>query len=117
MLNSEGGVAEQGSFDKLRAMGGYVADFDLQPPDWDVTPEEAEYQAHNETPPKYSEPISEKVTEEDVQAEANRRTGDAKIYLYYVHSVGWIPSIIFVVAITIFIFGISFPSAYAVPFE
>ena len=88
-------------------MGGYVADFNLPPPDWDFLPEKAYYDA----PPRYTERTTpDKVTEDDVQAEANRRTGDVAIYLYYVRAVGWIATIIFIVAITIFIFGISFPS-------
>jgi ATP-binding cassette subfamily C (CFTR/MRP) protein 1 len=48
-----------------------------------------------------------------VQAEANRRTGDATIYRYYVGSVGWFPSIVFMVSIVIFIFGMSFPSKFS----
>lgn len=68
-----------------------------------------------EAPPKYTErPTNEKVTEDDIQAEANRRTGDAAIYLYYVRSVGWIPTLIFVVSITIFIFGQLFPSKFSI---
>ena len=52
------------------------------------------------------------VTEDDIQADANRRTGDTAIYLYYISSVGWIPTLIFIVSIIIFIFGISFPSKF-----
>lgn len=66
-----------------------------------------------EAPPKYSELAPcEKRTEKDVLAEANRRTGDTATYLYYVRSVGWIPTLIFVVSITIFIFGQLFPSKW-----
>jgi hypothetical protein len=84
-----------------------VSGFDLALPDWDFTPEKHEYEA----PPRYTErQTGNHVTEEEIQAEANRRTGDVAIYRYYVSSVGWIPTIIFVVSITIFIFGISFPS-------
>lgn len=64
-----------------------------------------------EAPPKYTERVAkDKVTEEDILAEANRRTGDSAIYLFYIRSVGWIPTIIFMVSITIFIFGQLFPS-------
>lgn len=104
---------EQGSFQKLNETGGYVASFDLPPADWDFAPEKHLYEA----PPKYTEKIdSRKLTEEDIQAEANRRTGDTAIYLYYVQTVGWIPTIIFIVSITIFIFGQSFPSKYLLAF-
>lgn len=108
-LDKEGTIVEQGTFDKLNSGGGYVSSFDLPPPDWDFTPEKHLYEA----PPRYTErPNNSKVTEEDIQAETNRRTGDAAIYLYYVRSVGWTPTLIFIVSITIFIFGQSFPSKY-----
>jgi ATP-binding cassette subfamily C (CFTR/MRP) protein 1 len=107
VLEKEGSIAEQGPFERLNASGGYVSSFNLAPPDWNFTPEMHEPDA----PPKYSErQATSPVTEEELQAEANRRTGDVAIYGYYVGTVGWIPTIIFVISITIFIFGISFPS-------
>ncbi|KAF2276608.1 uncharacterized protein EI97DRAFT_377023 [Westerdykella ornata] len=107
VLGSNGSIVEQGSYDKLNRAGGYVSSFDLPPPDWDFVPEKHIYEA----PPKYTEQATtEKVTEDDIMAEANRRTGDAAIYLYYIRSVGWIPTLIFVVSITIFIFGQLFPT-------
>ncbi|ORY11757.1 hypothetical protein BCR34DRAFT_455438, partial [Clohesyomyces aquaticus] len=109
VLGSTGRIVEQGNFDSLNRTGGYVSKFDLPPPDWDFGPEKHYYEA----PPKYTErAASTKITEEDIQAEANRRTGDAAIYLYYVRSVGWVPTMIFVVSIVIFIFGISFPTLW-----
>lgn len=109
-LDKEGSIVEQGSFDKLNGSGGYVSNFDLPLPDWNFTPEKHLYEA----PPRYTErPSSSKITEEDIQAETNRRTGDAAVYLYYVRSVGWIPTAIFIISITIFIFGQSFPSKFS----
>ncbi|KAF2020289.1 ABC transporter [Aaosphaeria arxii CBS 175.79] len=106
-LSSDGSIAEQGTYDKLNRSGGYVSSFDLPPPDWDFSPSKHLYEA----PPKYTERAnSAKITEDDIQAEANRRTGDAAIYLFYVRSVGWVPTIIFIVSITIFIFGQLFPT-------
>lgn len=108
-LNNEGSIVEQGSFEKLNGSGGYISSFDLPQPDWNFSPEKHVYEA----PPRYTERVnSNKVTEEDIQAETNRRTGDAAIYLYYVRSVGWVPTIIFIVSITIFIFGQSFPTVW-----
>jgi ATP-binding cassette subfamily C (CFTR/MRP) protein 1 len=107
VLDKDGKIAEQGTFDKLNGSGGYTSGFDLALPDWNITSQKNEYEA----PPRYSErQVTKQTTEEDVQAEANRRTGDASIYKYYVGSVGWIPTIIFIVSIIIFIFGVSFPS-------
>jgi len=98
---------EQGTFEELNGTGGYISSFDLPQPDWNFSPEKHVYEA----PPRYTERVSSnKVTEEDIQAETNRRTGDTAIYLYYVRSVGWVATIIFIVSITIFIFGQSFPS-------
>lgn len=92
--------------------GGYVSTFNLAFPDWRSTPEKHEYEA----PPHYTERgVSKQVSEEDIQAEANRRTGDLTIYRYYIDAVGWIPAIIFMVSITIFVFGISFPSKSYLP--
>ncbi|KAH9869491.1 hypothetical protein IAQ61_006697 [Plenodomus lingam] len=109
-LGGGGTIVEQGSFAKLNLSGGYVSGFDLPPPDWDYSPEKHVYEA----PPKYTErQVSDtKITEDDIQAEANRRTGDTAIYLYYIRNVGWIPTLIFMVSIVIFIFGISFPSIW-----
>ncbi|KAH7091601.1 P-loop containing nucleoside triphosphate hydrolase protein [Paraphoma chrysanthemicola] len=108
-LSKEGTIAEQGTFEKLNSSGGYVSGFDLALPDWNYIPASNEYEA----PPRYTElQVATQVTEEEMQAEANRRTGDVAIYRYYVGSVGWIPTIIFIVSISIFIFGISFPSIW-----
>lgn len=46
----------------------------------------------------------------------SRRTGDVKIYMYYARSVGWLATLLFVVAITGFVFSVSFPSEYIVLF-
>ncbi|KAF2731990.1 ABC multidrug transporter-like protein [Polyplosphaeria fusca] len=108
-LTGNGRIAEQGTFEKLNRSGGYVSSFDLPPPDWDFAPEKHVY----EEPPKYTERASSnKVTEDDIQAETNRRTGDVAIYLYYIKAVGWIPWLIFAGSITIFIFGQSFPTLW-----
>jgi len=109
-LDKQGKLVEQGNFDKLNRSGGYVSSFDLPPPDWDFAPEKHVYEA----PPKYTERANSgtRVTEEDIQAETNRRTGDATIYLYYVRSVGWTATLIFMISIVIFIFGQAFPSKF-----
>jgi ATP-binding cassette subfamily C (CFTR/MRP) protein 1 len=99
---------EQGTFDRLNATGGYVSSFNLPSADWvykpaiDASPsQELTYEYVAPDPNKVSDPL---------EAEANRRTGDLSIYLYYVNSIGWGPTIIFIVGITAFIFCISFPS-------
>jgi ATP-binding cassette subfamily C (CFTR/MRP) protein 1 len=83
-----------------------VSGFDLALPEWSSITEKQEYEA----PPRYSEKqATSQGTDEEIQSEANRRTGDMAIYRYYVGSVGWTPTVIFIVSCSIFIFGISFP--------
>ncbi|OCL10209.1 hypothetical protein AOQ84DRAFT_3965, partial [Glonium stellatum] len=108
-LDSDGKIAEQGPFEALNKTGGYVSSFSLSRPESDKPPEQDE----PTSPTTYSKSVSEsKATEEDLQAEASRRTGDVAIYLYYINTVGWVPTVIFIVSITIFIFGISFPNLW-----
>ncbi|KAL5456081.1 hypothetical protein PMIN07_006814 [Paraphaeosphaeria minitans] len=109
VLSKEGSILEQGTFEKLNATSGYVANFDLPPPDWDFVPEKHIYEA----PPRYSERAKNgMVTEDDIQAETNRRTGDVAVYCYYIKSVGWSAALIFMVSVTLFIFGQSFPTIW-----
>ncbi|KAK3322938.1 P-loop containing nucleoside triphosphate hydrolase protein [Apodospora peruviana] len=42
----------------------------------------------------------------------SRRTGDVQIYLYYVRSVGWWATLLFVAAIVGFVFSMSFPTVW-----
>ncbi|KAL1965989.1 hypothetical protein VTN77DRAFT_4929 [Rasamsonia byssochlamydoides] len=109
VLNKEGRIAEQGNFHVLSATGGYVSSFNLPRPDWDYSVEES-------TSRRVPEPSVENQkiiqTNEDLEAEANRQTGDFSIYRYYMGSVGWFSIIIFVVCISSFIFCISFPSIW-----
>lgn len=43
-------------------------------------------------------------------AEANRRTGDMQIYSYYFKSIGRLPTILFAITLSLFVFAFSFPS-------
>lgn len=107
VLDKTGGIAEKGCFANLNVSGGHVSSFNLARPDRQSAPERHMY----EPPPQYIEQqISKHASEEDIQAKVNRRTGDLTTYRYYIDSVGWIPSIIFIVSVTIFVFGILFPS-------
>ncbi|EMD95327.1 hypothetical protein COCHEDRAFT_112393 [Bipolaris maydis C5] len=109
-LNQDGKISEQGSFEKLKRSGGYVSEFDLAKPDWNYSPEKHIYEA----PPRYTERQidNSKLTGDESQSEANRRMGDTAIYLYYIGSVGWIPTLIFMFSIMVFIFGTIFPTVW-----
>jgi ATP-binding cassette, subfamily C (CFTR/MRP), member 1 len=104
-------IAEQGTFNELNSTGGYVSTFTLPPPDWDYKPEDVISSAQTyEHIPSNPNQITD-----SLEAEANRRTGDVSIYLYYVRSIGWLPTSIFIVAMTAFIFCMSFPREYSHP--
>jgi ATP-binding cassette subfamily C (CFTR/MRP) protein 1 len=56
--------------------------------------------------------IAETVKPEETAEDISRRTGDTTVYLYYINAVGWIPTLIFVVSISAFVFCISFPTIW-----
>ncbi|KAH7407958.1 ABC multidrug transporter [Cadophora sp. MPI-SDFR-AT-0126] len=109
ILSSGGQVAEQGNFKELSVSGGYVSSFELPPPDW------------NYEPPRLVKGILKKqLTESPLPSsqlqsspeKSNRQTGDVAVYLYYVKAVGWIPTLIFIIAISAFVFCMSFPTIW-----
>lgn len=109
VLDKSGRVIEQGSFKALNAIGGYVSSFALGLPEWgyraDLFPASG-VQIKTIEKPK----IADTETEPGVDTETQGKGGDLSIYLYYVKAIGWIPTIIFIVAIASFVFCISFPS-------
>jgi ATP-binding cassette, subfamily C (CFTR/MRP), member 1 len=129
-IGADGRVAEQGTFDELNNAGGYVSTLSLPKADWShVVPEQEQRRSnsidggnssdgasHNKelgsdattvASPSGSETADG--IDKDVDG-MSRRTGDVQIYLYYVRSVGWWATILFVIAITGFVFSVSFPS-------
>lgn len=110
MIDEKGNISEQGHFDTLAATGGYVSSFHLGQPDWSFTPDERSYRV-----PSVEDKEKVIQTDDDLEAEANRATGDFAIYRYYFDSVGWVGIIIFLVCISGFVFCISFPSKF--PFQ
>ncbi|KAK0106876.1 hypothetical protein ONS95_003598 [Cadophora gregata] len=109
ILSSDGQVAEQGNFKELSSSGGYVSSFGLPPPDWNYEPPR---------PGKGS--LESQLTENSLLSselqrspgKSDRQTGDVAVYLYYVKAVGWIPTIIFIIAISAFVFCMSFPTIW-----
>lgn len=116
----KGEIIEQGTFDDLNNAGGYVSSFSLPRADWTYVPDNNDIvnQDGTATPPSKElgssdvsiHQLSETAYSADAEAESSRQTGDVQIYLYYVKSVGWLATIIFVVAIIGFVFCVSFPS-------
>jgi hypothetical protein len=136
-LDQGGKVLEQGSFADLSAAGGYVASFSLPSPDWNYNsnhddadsdddlvvvprdehvPDVVLAHEHSARTAQGSGSASftgsDDTTHDDPEKEPtrSRQTGDMQIYLYYVRAVGWWPSMVFIAAITGFVFCISFPS-------
>lgn len=105
VLDHEGKLSEQGNFDDLNSTGGYVSSFSLGLPDLDCKPVKP-------APPYASRGQLWSVEEpEDKGGEkSDSSDGDIAIYLYYIRSIGWFSTLVFLVAISAFAFGLSFPS-------
>lgn len=108
VLESDGRIMEQGSFSALNKTGGYVSSFGLTAPDWDYKPKR-----FSESP-SYSTIDSIDKEKELLDSEPQQRDtgGDLGIYTYYINAIGWIPAMVFVVAMAGFVFCISFPSIW-----
>lgn len=117
VLNEQGQIAEQGSFSELNIGSGYLSSLDLPQADWRVRNQAILTLDHLlvAAPDDYLPvvPHSKEVVEEpDAEFEANKRTGDLSIYAYYAKSVGWIAVVTFIVAISAYVFCISFPQIW-----
>ena len=115
-LNKKGEVAEQGDYQEVSALGGYVSSFDLPPADWRFETKHSKLDdlmsAMSTTKVVQAPPIPMKAPVSDDDFEANKRTGDLSIYLYYTRSVGVLAVCIFIVAICGYVFCISFPQVW-----
>ena len=112
VLGSDGRISEQGSFEKLKLNGGYTTTFGFS------SAESSNISSHSnqeskeiKIPNAQTQPEAELETP-DLEADGARRTGDTSVYLYYVQAIGWIPTVIFFVCISCYVFGISFPSKF-----
>ncbi|KAL6239814.1 hypothetical protein BDW75DRAFT_197446 [Aspergillus navahoensis] len=104
VLDRHGYIAEQGSFSALSTAGGYISSFSLN-----------RASADTKTSTRHkSETLNAQAAHEssDIELESYRGNGDMSIYLYYIQSVGWLPTMAFALAITGFVFCISFPSIW-----
>lgn len=108
VMDPSGRIIEQGSFNALNKTGGYVSSFGLGGPDWDSKPKR-----YSESP-SYSTLDSIEKEKEAIAPEPERRDtgGDLSIYLYYINAIGWFPAIVFMLAMAVFVFCISFPSIW-----
>ncbi|KAJ5285818.1 hypothetical protein N7524_001124 [Penicillium chrysogenum] len=108
VLEAGGRISEQGSFSALNKTGGYVSSFGLGLPDW-----EYKTKRFSDSPSYSSMDTVQKEKELLVEEpEHHDRGGDLGIYTYYINAIGWLPAIIFMVAMAGFVFCISFPSIW-----
>lgn len=107
-LSGDGLISEQGRFDDLSSAGGYTSSFNLPLADWNYYPVHDNF--HPEKEQSANSVLS--VASDKRTDDTARRSGDCSVYLYYAKAVGWVPSLVFVVAICAFIFCISFPGEY-----
>ncbi|KAL4924344.1 putative ABC multidrug transporter [Aspergillus undulatus] len=106
VLDKHGYIAEQGSFAALDSAGGYISSFALDRPETDtkigIKENSEASDAERYSVDKHS----------DTEPENYRGEGDIAVYLYYIRSIGWLPTIFFAVAIAGFVFCLSFPSIW-----
>ncbi|PYH88676.1 putative ABC multidrug transporter [Aspergillus ellipticus CBS 707.79] len=107
VLDNNGFVIEQGSFKTLDSAGGYVSSFSLGLPEWGYKADMFPASGIQVNP-------TEKTNAAETEDETENRPqgGDVSIYMYYVQSIGWLQTIVFLVAIAGFVFCISFPSIW-----
>ncbi|KAL8995121.1 MAG: hypothetical protein Q9169_005084 [Polycauliona sp. 2 TL-2023] len=119
VLGATGQIEEQGSFAQLNANGGHVSSLDLPPADWRTHHYggstlgldhllSSPSQDHMPSLP----PTKEVIEDTESEFEANKRTGDLTIYAFYARSVGVFAVVSFVVAISAYVFCISFPQIW-----
>jgi hypothetical protein len=106
VLDKHGYITEQGSFSALDSAGGYISSFALETSDTSVKLHEK-----LKTDPAI---VSVYPLEKNLETELGSHGGerDITVYLYYVRSIGWLSTSFFGVAITGFVFTISFPSKW-----
>ncbi len=118
VLNQDGEISEQGSPKELIAGGGFVSGLDLEPGNWNMKAKETKLDdlLSSATRTGYLPEATKmpKLTQEteETQLEVNRRTGDLSVYCYYARSVGIFAVITFVMAISAYVFCISFPQIW-----
>ncbi|KAI4197560.1 MAG: hypothetical protein LQ348_002135 [Seirophora lacunosa] len=117
VLNDKGQIAEQGSFSELNLGGGHVSSLDLEPADWRVREQGTSKldQLLQNAPQDYIPtlaPTKEAVDDPDSEFESNKRTGDLSVYAFYAKSVGRTSVLIFMLAISAYVFCVSFPQIW-----
>ncbi|KJZ74702.1 hypothetical protein HIM_05819 [Hirsutella minnesotensis 3608] len=101
LLDKDGNIAEQGTYDSLSITAGGVSlvdqsDIQTSRPELEI-PEDA---------------LAELEQLEDQEPEATRKAGDMRIYAYYAKTAGWFTTSVYLVACAAFVYGSIFPSVW-----
>ncbi|KAF4996188.1 hypothetical protein FGRMN_4636 [Fusarium graminum] len=108
-LNESGIGCHQGNFGVLNSSNSYVSSLITSVPDWEYDQDSI---TNSPEPSTNATVTPEAAFVGNTEDDADRRTGDVAIYLYYIRAIGWVPTLIFVTAICIFIFCQSFPTIW-----
>jgi ATP-binding cassette, subfamily C (CFTR/MRP), member 1 len=110
VLGPKGEVSEQGSWAEVSGTeGGYVSGCEIAPADWDFA--DLAYGTKGMSRELITcQPKEVHAVEALLDEKSSRQTGDIAVYKYYLGSIGWFPIATFVVAISSFVFCITFPS-------
>lgn len=100
VLDKEGGIAEQGTFEQISASGGYVQRLASLPPAVTSRPE---LELSEETYRELGLP------DEEDELDSSRQTSDLEVYTYYIQVAGGWTFSIYLIICAAYTFGLSFP--------
>ncbi|KAJ5212490.1 uncharacterized protein N7498_004136 [Penicillium cinerascens] len=113
VLDPTGRIIEQGSFSALNKTGGYVSSFGLGGPDWEYKSKRFSESPSSSTLDSVDKETQLKEKQPLAPEPEHRETGgDLSIYTYYINAIGWGPAMVFIVAMAVFVFCLSFPSIW-----
>ncbi|RGP71223.1 multidrug resistance [Fusarium longipes] len=115
-LDSTGSGCVQGNFDELNKGDNYVSRSSVSVADGTQLQVTGSVAARGLAPLPESPAATlanlDMAIVENNEVGTSRRSGDVAIYMYYMRAIGWIPTMIFVLAICAYIFCQSFPTIW-----
>ncbi|MCJ1433569.1 hypothetical protein MMC27_002932 [Xylographa pallens] len=106
VMGTNGCVAEQGSFDQLRSLQGFVSNLTSHQPSGESNIQEEQ---SDDTPQSNSPlPVENPALAQDL----TRRTGDISVYQYYFKSIGWRLGSIMLSVLILVTFASTFPQEW-----
>ena len=103
VVNGEGRIAEQGTWQELRDQGSTIQEFVNQ-----SSTKSTKSKAKDVT---QELPLADPLLEAE-EVPANRQSGDTTIYFYYVRVIGYWRTFMFLVLMVCYVFFVSFPGMY-----